>query len=80
MQKRSAVMSQMRSFRVTLKRVTTNQPEKIETAIAAQIMPAHRSLEPARDVPVETAAGERSASDMSYALAPRRIEAKALIM
>ena len=39
MPKRKAVISQIRSSRVTLKRVTTNQPEKIVTDNAAQTNP-----------------------------------------
>ncbi|MHA6644761.1 hypothetical protein [Mesorhizobium sp. A623] len=42
MPKRSAVMSQIRNSRVTLKRVTTNQPEKIATDRAAQPKPMIR--------------------------------------
>jgi len=42
---RSAVTSQIRSSRVTLKRVTTNQPEKIVTASAPQAMPIHLARE-----------------------------------
>jgi hypothetical protein len=46
--KRSAAMSQMPSSRVTLKRVTTNQPEKTVTAAAVQTDPVRRLHESPR--------------------------------
>jgi len=66
-------MSQMRSSRVTLNRVTTNQPEKIATEGAAQPKPAiiegesrgRRSTDPASWSRVDTSPVSTGHADRS---------------